>query len=405
MTTGAEYFQHLKEPLLAIVDVVALRRYGTVPDYADRRADLLFRLAESLDGWRPQPGYDSVGYFLRYVLGQILGWGSHDAVAAADERSVVFTDLAPETMEWLEDQVSLHDHQVRSDEALWQVRIDGKTLYLTTPQVIERYTSAMGIEEFSPDRRVAMLAWLDEHERVDMPRPTRLPVTSGDLGKSTITISKGGEITTKSVDLRAATEKAAKGPVPWVSLQLGELPDTHGERYNREADFDFMRVPEVHALVEQLRGLPVKMILEALGHEAQDTLGKAFVAIERLRGGDEYLDNVLYRQIPQLVIEIVGRPNNLLIGVLRDAFGVPSSVFNSYNPPEEEIDLETLTRRIMDWVRRVGATRTKTGHRSIPSIWPSQAESIKMALHGASLHSIQRAEKNYFQRKRVNVVQ
>ena len=398
MTTGTQYFSRLQEPLLAIIQVIAQRRYGTVPDFEDRQADLQFRLAEALSSWQPQPGYDTVGYFLRYCLGQVLGWGSHDAVAAADERTIAFTDLAPETMEWLEDSVSLRAHQQGTEEALWRIEVNDEVMYLTTPQVVERYVNAIDAhDDFSTDRKVAMLKWLADRETIDMPRPRKLPVTPGDLGTSEIITKRTGYVVKRvTIDLQQATEAAARGPVPWVREQYGTPYDLRGERMDYSVDFDLLKLKEVKQLVWELRALLTKEVLEVL-YSDDSTVAAAVQAVEQLQSGDHQLDRDLYRQAPSLSAAITGcKPNNRITSALRYLFGVPSELFNSYNPSPPEIDIDALTKRIMVWAHKVAHTKTHTGSRLVSSIWPVQLQSVEMALHGASLWSIKRAEKNYW---------
>jgi len=70
---------------------MALNRYGQVPDVEDRVSDALAVLVEGSHRFKPQPGRDGTGYYLRYVLAEVLADepdGSVRAVARALARRV-----------------------------------------------------------------------------------------------------------------------------------------------------------------------------------------------------------------------------------------------------------------------------------------------------------------------------
>jgi hypothetical protein len=102
MRGGRYWLERTIDVMAKAVTLMAVRKYGDVPDPEDRIADALAALPEVAERFKPLEGKDSLAYFVRYTLAAVAGWMRNGASQAKawKEEAISFTDLVGEELEY-----------------------------------------------------------------------------------------------------------------------------------------------------------------------------------------------------------------------------------------------------------------------------------------------------------------
>jgi len=242
MRDGKYWLEQLEGALVPVVTFQALNRYGQVPDVEDRIGDALSALADGAARFLPQPGKDSVGYFLQYTLSHVAGSLRNGAQTAKDwaAEAATFTDLSP-------DDLGL--------EAVWEMipaTADGEepeeTLFVTkSGKVADKMellamacdeqrgpmvARLLGVQIEDPRFKVAILEALDNVEEQlradprwieDVPAPE--PVVVHDL-KDILVVRNGVQTVISAAEVAVAVEEASRNAAVWSDGDDEEFYET-----------------------------------------------------------------------------------------------------------------------------------------------------------------------------------
>lgn len=242
---GTELLSKFRAPLHRLAVLMAIDRYGNIPDIADRVGEARLALVQAAQDWEPKTRRDSFGYFVRYVLGQVSGGIRHGAGYAKETSAAEtsFVDLSEVVVARLEEP------SVLGNEALW--RLNNDTI-VSTPKVIDlvmadekRVSVALArlrdegveiTEEQLPLYLLRALTDLEEREASPAPPfiglpPNRAPVAQG-LGAITITRTKNGVSTTETIEGDVHTglvNEASRSSVMWDDESIEVIYDDRSQ--------------------------------------------------------------------------------------------------------------------------------------------------------------------------------
>jgi hypothetical protein len=170
MKDGSYWLDKLQGSLVKVVEYMALNRYGAAPDTDDRVSDALAALVEGSTRFQPQPGKDSLGYYLQYVLSFVAGTLRNRAQLAKDwsEEAACFTDIAPEQLGIERLWETIPDESGEDDEPLFVLnnhKVAGTAeivgLIVDHPDRRRIAAKVLGVQVTDPDLAEQLEAALD----------------------------------------------------------------------------------------------------------------------------------------------------------------------------------------------------------------------------------------------------
>jgi len=440
LKSGQEWLNGLQGALVAVVRYMALRRYGAAPDVADRVSDALTALVEGSRRFKPQPGKDTLGYYLQYVLSYVSGVLRNGAQLAKDwsAEATCLTDLVPECEGDVLERLGvtrLWEGPVpeEAEGALYVLnngQVAGATeiIELIMAQEDRRKVAArvLGIQADDTDLPVRLLEVLDSMV-IDAADPRWLygpdepaPVVVGELESVTVTVTQGNvqhASEMSAADFTAAVEQASISSTPWTSELAASVVYETDSPWPSWVEADGIRAYQSCYIDDNLwpdavtRGLygDVLMAWRMVGHAADvfDALmgvstgapDEAQCAIEMMEcladavagesdGSIRGVARALARRLARMPLEIQVEDGRFREETLAEALCWSLGVDGTYGWHDELPSAESLRRPVEDWVGKMSRTS---------GIWPSQKAAVKaLVLHGASPHEARAAARTAF---------
>lgn len=394
--TGTELLNLYRAPLHRLAVLMAVDKYGNVPDVADRVGEARLALAQAARDWVPTPKRKGIGYFVRYVLGQVAGGIRHGAGYARETSAAEtsFVDMSEVAIGRLEALSTLgnealwrlnNDTIVSTPEAIARVMADPKRIEVALARLHDEGIEAT--EEELPVLLLHALTELEEREMAPAPPWTITPQNSGpvaqDLGPVTVTRRhRDGSVTTETIEGDMYTElvnEASRNSVVWDDESMRVVYDDREEAPRSDLNPAADNLEPEQCISPRLWAQIVHVFSGGNAENKENAVEALEVYWEQLDPDDSSKRKALYALAEGIVSEDWDNtwkwggvtPATRVYGVLRRMLELETP--GGWEPPELP-GLSTLRSPAEEWVSKLEK-----------SCWPSQAAGIKaLAFNRAS---------------------